>query len=200
DRHLRALDRLLRRVLSAGATRPQAHQRGLRARVPRRRSDRRSHDADARIPARPEDQRSDPDVSERHLHDRCEPRGPPGAVDTVRHRRRPAGGPAAGRAAARRSAASENRALVSEGDRLAPARSAGVRVRNDGMDWEVVIGLEIHTQLATASKIFSGASTEYGAPPNTQACLVDLGYPGVLPVLNGQAVAKGVQFGLRSEE
>ena len=50
--------------------------------------------------------------------------------------------------------------------------------------WEVVIGLEIHTQLATKSKIFSYASTAYGAEANTQACLVDLGYPGVLPVLN----------------
>jgi aspartyl-tRNA(Asn)/glutamyl-tRNA(Gln) amidotransferase subunit B len=64
------------------------------------------------------------------------------------------------------------------------------------MDWEVVIGLEIHTQLATASKIFSGASTAYGAPPNTQACLVDLGYPGVLPVLNREAVLMAVKFGL----
>src|SRR5210317_978373 len=62
--------------------------------------------------------------------------------------------------------------------------------------WEVVIGLEIHTQLATNSKIFSGASTAYGAEPNTQACLVDLGYPGQLPVLNAEAVAKAVKFGL----
>ncbi|HEU4619368.1 MAG TPA: Asp-tRNA(Asn)/Glu-tRNA(Gln) amidotransferase subunit GatB [Gammaproteobacteria bacterium] len=64
------------------------------------------------------------------------------------------------------------------------------------MDWEIVIGLEIHTQLATVSKIFSGASTAYGAPPNTQASLVDLGYPGVLPVLNGEAVVMAVKFGL----
>ena len=64
------------------------------------------------------------------------------------------------------------------------------------MDWEVVIGLEIHTQLATASKIFSGSSTRYGAPPNSQASLVDLGYPGVLPVLNAQAVHMAVKFGL----
>jgi aspartyl-tRNA(Asn)/glutamyl-tRNA(Gln) amidotransferase subunit B len=62
--------------------------------------------------------------------------------------------------------------------------------------WEVVIGLEIHTQLATASKIFSGASTEYGAEPNTQACLVDLGYPGVLPVLNEEVVRMACKFGL----
>ncbi|MDP2394091.1 MAG: Asp-tRNA(Asn)/Glu-tRNA(Gln) amidotransferase subunit GatB [Methylococcaceae bacterium] len=62
--------------------------------------------------------------------------------------------------------------------------------------WETVIGLEIHTQLATKSKIFSGASTAYGAEPNTQACAVDLGLPGVLPVLNEQAVRMAVTFGL----
>ena len=62
--------------------------------------------------------------------------------------------------------------------------------------WEVVIGLEIHTQLATDSKIFSGAPTEYGAEPNTQACLVDLGYPGVLPVLNEEVVRMATKFGL----
>jgi len=62
--------------------------------------------------------------------------------------------------------------------------------------WEAVIGLEIHTQLATVSKIFSGAATAYGAEPNTQACLVDLGYPGVLPVLNAEAVRMACKFGL----
>jgi len=62
--------------------------------------------------------------------------------------------------------------------------------------YEVVLGLEIHAQLATRSKIFSGASTSYGAAPNTQACLVDLGYPGVLPVLNGEAVRMAIRFGL----
>ena len=64
------------------------------------------------------------------------------------------------------------------------------------MEWETVIGLEIHTQLATASKIFSGASTTYGAEPNTQACAVDLGLPGVLPVLNAEAVRMAAKFGL----
>ncbi len=62
--------------------------------------------------------------------------------------------------------------------------------------WEVVIGLEIHAQLATKSKIFSGASTAYGAEPNTQACLIDLGYPGVLPVLNAAVVRMAAMFGL----
>ncbi len=64
------------------------------------------------------------------------------------------------------------------------------------MQWETVIGLEIHTQLATRSKIFSGASTTYGAEPNTQACAVDLGLPGVLPVLNGEVVRMAAMFGL----
>jgi len=64
------------------------------------------------------------------------------------------------------------------------------------MEWEVVIGLEIHAQLATKSKIFSGASTAYGAAPNTQACAVDLGLPGVLPVLNGEVVHMAAKFGL----
>ena len=63
------------------------------------------------------------------------------------------------------------------------------------MQWETVIGLEIHTQLATHSKIFSGASTTYGAEPNTQACLVSLGMPGVLPVLNKEAVRMAIMFG-----
>jgi aspartyl-tRNA(Asn)/glutamyl-tRNA(Gln) amidotransferase subunit B len=64
------------------------------------------------------------------------------------------------------------------------------------MDWEVVIGLEIHAQLSTKSKIFSGSSTRYGAQPNSQASLVDLGYPGVLPVLNEQVVDMAIRFGL----
>jgi len=64
------------------------------------------------------------------------------------------------------------------------------------MNWETVIGLEIHAQLATRSKIFSGSSTAFGAEPNTQANLVDLGYPGVLPVLNGEAVRMAIRFGV----
>src|SRR6185312_3990922 len=63
-------------------------------------------------------------------------------------------------------------------------------------EYETVIGLEIHAQLATKSKIFSGSATAYGAAPNAQANLVDLGYPGVLPVLNGEAVRMAVKFGL----
>lgn len=64
------------------------------------------------------------------------------------------------------------------------------------MEWEVVIGLEIHAQLATKSKIFSGSSTAYGAEANTQANAVDLGLPGVLPVFNEEALRMAVKFGL----
>jgi aspartyl-tRNA(Asn)/glutamyl-tRNA(Gln) amidotransferase subunit B len=64
------------------------------------------------------------------------------------------------------------------------------------MQWEVVIGLETHAQLSTASKMFSGASTAFGAPPNTQACAVDIALPGVLPVTNKGAVERAIRFGL----
>lgn len=64
------------------------------------------------------------------------------------------------------------------------------------MQWEIVIGLEVHTQLSTQSKIFSGASTAFGAAPNAEACAVDLALPGVLPVLNRGAVDRAIRFGL----
>jgi aspartyl-tRNA(Asn)/glutamyl-tRNA(Gln) amidotransferase subunit B len=64
------------------------------------------------------------------------------------------------------------------------------------MEWETVIGLEIHAQLATKTKIFSGASTAYGAEPNSQACAIDLGLPGVLPVLNREVARMAAMFGL----
>ena len=64
------------------------------------------------------------------------------------------------------------------------------------MDWEIVIGLETHAQLSTESKIFSGAATAFGAPPNTQACAVDVALPGVLPVLNVGAVERAIRFGI----
>jgi len=67
------------------------------------------------------------------------------------------------------------------------------------MQWETVIGLEIHAQLSTQSKIFSSASIAYGAEPNTQACALDLGMPGTLPVLNQEAVRLAVKFGLAIE-
>lgn len=64
------------------------------------------------------------------------------------------------------------------------------------MEWEIVIGLEVHVQLLTNSKIFSGAATAFGAEPNTQACAIDLGFPGVLPVLNKEVVTMAIKLGL----
>lgn len=64
------------------------------------------------------------------------------------------------------------------------------------MSWEIVIGLEVHVQLNTASKLFSGSKLSTGAEPNTQASLVDLGLPGTLPVVNREAVRKAALFGL----
>jgi aspartyl-tRNA(Asn)/glutamyl-tRNA(Gln) amidotransferase subunit B len=81
---------------------------------------------------------------------------------------------------------------------MAQGLPGGVQMSAGGLNsgWEIVIGLEIHAQLATKSKIFSGSSTAYGAEPNTQANLVDLGYPGVLPVLNKEVVRMATVFGL----
>lgn len=64
------------------------------------------------------------------------------------------------------------------------------------MNWETVIGLEVHVQLATQTKLFSGASTAFGAEPNTQACAIDLAMPGTLPVVNQQAIDYAIMFGL----
>src|SRR3990167_10944755 len=68
--------------------------------------------------------------------------------------------------------------------------------RESTMKYEPVIGIEVHVQLATHSKIFSGASTTFGAEPNTQACAVDLGLPGVLPVLNQETIKLAIRLGL----
>ena len=119
--------------------------------------------------------------------------GLPADVDSVRLRRRLAGRAADHRAALRRGEAAQRRARLSARDGVAQADSEG---STSDMNWETVIGLEIHAQLATRSKIFSSAPTAYGAAPNTQANLVDLGYPGVLPVLNREAVRMAVKFGL----
>src|SRR5579863_6472016 len=67
------------------------------------------------------------------------------------------------------------------------------------MEWETVIGLEVHAQLSTKSKIFSAASTAFGAEPNTQASAIDLGFPGVLPVLNAEVVTMAIKLSLGIE-
>lgn len=77
-----------------------------------------------------------------------------------------------------------------------PLRLSNQDKRTRMNQWEVVIGIETHAQPPTQSKIFSGASTAFGAEPNTQACAVDLALPGVLPVLNRGAVECAIKFGL----
>jgi aspartyl-tRNA(Asn)/glutamyl-tRNA(Gln) amidotransferase subunit B len=72
---------------------------------------------------------------------------------------------------------------------------SGINEQNES-GWEVTIGLEIHVQLSTQTKIFSGASTQFGSEPNTQACTIDLGFPGVLPTVNEEVYPKAVAFGL----
>src|SRR3977135_3201601 len=72
----------------------------------------------------------------------------------------------------------------------------GKLIKGQTGDWEVVIGLEVHAQVISKSKLFSGASTEFGAAPNSQVSLVDAAFPGMLPVLNAECVAQAVRTGL----
>ena len=69
-------------------------------------------------------------------------------------------------------------------------------IKGDTGDWEVVIGLEVHAQVISKSKLFSGASTDFGAEPNTQVSLIDAGMPGMLPVINAKCVEQAVRTGL----
>src|SRR5262249_40810864 len=135
------------------------------------------------------------DVPRGPLHDPREPRGLAGPVDSVWLRRQ---GTTRGNAGHlqlfRRGADARTRPSFPCRHGLAHAHAAGFR-----MNWEIVIGLETHAQLSTTSKIFSGASTAFGAPPNAQASAVDLALPGVLPVLNKGAVERAIRFGLAVE-
>src|SRR5256884_4135840 len=193
DRHLRAVGRILRCLLPEGAARAPAHQRRLHARLRQRGRAHGTDDADPGLCDRRQDLGPHYHVPERHLHHRRESGRAARGVDSVRFRAGLAGGPADRGPALQRSAGAERGARVSARHRLAHARAAGLRMSA----WETVIGLEIHAQLATRSKIFSGSATAYGAPPNAQASLVDLGYPDDLPVLNAEAVRMPVKSGLR---
>ncbi len=137
-------------------------------------------------------------VPQRHLHDRGEPRRAAGDVYSVRLRPGRAPGRAAGgRRLLRRSASAQRRAPLPTRHRLASAEAGrGERLRAATMEWETVIGLETHAQLSTRSKMFSGASTAFGAAPNTQVSAVDIALPGTLPVANRGAVERAIRFGL----
>src|SRR5699024_9720351 len=103
-----------------------------------------------------------------------------------------AGRLAAARPVVRRRPAAQYRSCLTAGNGLAHMAARGICT----MTWEAVIGLEVHIQLATQSKIFSAASIAYGAEPNAQACAVDIALPGVLPVINASVVRMAVMFGL----
>src|SRR6202453_1286238 len=78
----------------------------------------------------------------------------------------------------------------------APAQKKSKLVRGATGDWEVVIGMEVHAQVTSQSKLFSGASTEFGAEPNSQVSFIDAGMPGMLPVINVKCVEQAVRTGL----
>src|SRR6185295_12668630 len=191
---------LLRRLLPESPARAAVDQPGLQARFRRSRRAHGAHGAGCGFQHRRQGFGPDPDVSQRHLHDWCKSGGSSRHVHSLRIRARPARGPADLRTTLRGGEAAQRGACLPEGNRLAQAHSGrlpeGGAVVSNTSGWETVIGLEIHAQLATQSKIFSGSATAYGANPNSQANLVDLAYPGVLPVLNQEAVRMAVKFWL----
>src|SRR6185436_4056178 len=202
-RHVRALARLLRRVLPEGATGPPIDRRGFSSRVRELRRHHGTDRADDGLCDRRERRRSGADVPERHLHGLREPDRCACDVDPVRLRSQwPARRAATAGTLLRRGEAHRRRASLPASDRLAQTgpharRKYGLAApRGVAVSWEVVIGLETHAQLSTASKIFSGASTAFGAPPNSQASAVDLALPGTLTVLNRGAVERAIRFGL----
>src|SRR5204863_5884839 len=150
--------------------------------------------ADRGVQNRREGGRSRPDVPERHFYDRRQLDRRSRDLHSLRvHARGLADRIASTSASLRRSTPLRRRASLSASDRLAsPGAARGLTM----MKWEIVIGLETHAQLSTASKIFSGAATTFGAPPNAQASAVDIALPGVLPVVNQGAVERAIRFGL----
>src|SRR3989475_3781103 len=211
-RHLRALRRLLRRVLRPGAEGAHARAPRLRRRLRARGPDRRPHDAERGLQARREG-RSDRHVPQRRVHDPRRHVGGAGRLGALRlHRLRPADRPAAHRPGPRRGHRAARRARLRARYRLAHAPpGAGVNsgsasrrtpeepqatsVRGESK-WDVVIGLEVHAQLTTRTKMFCGCPTTFGAPPNTQTCPVCQGMPGTLPMVNRRAIEYGVPTAL----
>ena len=158
------------------------------------RLDLRPDGADHRVRARREDRRPGADVPRRHLHHPGAARRPAGAVV-------PCGFDAKGLPVGLQLMGkhfSESLLLgVAHATSRPPTGTGACRAGDAAMKgWEIVVGIETHTQLLTKSKMFSGASTAFGAPPNTQASAVDLALPGTLPVLNRAAVEHAIRFGL----
>src|SRR6185295_11442708 len=138
--------------------------------------------------------RSTRHVHERRVHDPGEHDGPARGIGAVRvQRRRPAHRPAADRANARRGHPAARRPRLRAGHALARAPSEPGMSTTTATAYETVIGLEVHAQLATRSKMFCGCATTFGAAPNSQTCPICQGMPGTLPVINRRAVEFAVR-------
>src|SRR4029079_18824583 len=190
-RHLRALGRLLRRVLRAGAAGADAHRAGARVRVREPRRARHADLADGRVPDRGPRRGPSCDVRVRPAHDPVLPGRAPRAQRPVRLLGRAPRRPAADRAAVQREQAVPrgSRARARARARPRPGEAAAV-------SWEPVIGLEIHVQLKTRTKMFCRCPVGFGAAENSQTCPVCLGFPGALPVPNRVAIEWVVKLGL----
>ena len=210
DRHLRPLRRLLRRLLRSGAADAHAHHPGLRAGLRPLRLPDLAHLAHGGLQDRGADRRPAGHVPVRPVHHPGQPGRPARHQPPGRLLGRAAGGPADHRAALLASGAAgrgpRRGAEAAGADRGRAARGGGADERGqrrgrrraghraDG--WEAVIGLEIHVQLSTRTKMFCGCEVTFGEPPNTHVCPVCLGHPGVLPVTNEKAVEYATRIAL----
>ena len=150
---------------------------------------------------RREDERSAGDVSQRRVRGARQPRRPAGDERSGRARRAGASArPAPDRPRARRAGRAQRRPRDRGARRLHPSRGEMVvsdyRIEGATGEWEVVIGLEVHAQVVSNAKLFSGASTTFGAEPNTQVSLVDAAMPGMLPVPNRECIRQAVRTGM----
>src|SRR3954452_12576852 len=189
DRHLRALERLLRRLLRSRPARAHEDLRGLRERVRAVRFRRHSDEPVGGVRAGLEDRRPPGDVPQRLLHGPDAARGDPGDLDSQRAERGPARGLPARRPGVQREPDLRSRPRARAGHRL---REPALHV----MNFEPVIGLEIHVQLDTRTKMFCACDLSFGDPPNTHTCPVCLGLPGALPVANERAIHYGLMIGM----
>ena len=183
---------LLRRLLRPGPAGAHADQPRLRRGLGAGRLRRHPDGADRRLRARREDGRPAGHVPQRRVHGADVARRHPGHLDPQRAERRAAGRLPARRPGVQRERAARRRARARAGDRLHRRTMDAGRMT----EYEPVIGLEIHVQLDTRTKMFCGCGLSFGEPPNTRTCPVCLGLPGTLPVVNAQAVHFALMMGL----
>src|SRR4051812_8630472 len=198
-RHVRAVERLLRRLLRPGPAGPHEDRRRLPRGVRARRLRRHADESRRRLRARLEDERPARHVPQRLLHRAVLARRHPRDLDPVRAERGPPGGVPARRAGLQREPGPRRGVRARAGDRLRQLRSARMSTTSEApanVTYEPVIGLEIHVQLSTRTKMFCGCELSFGEPPNTRTCEVCLGLPGALPVANAEAIHYGLMIGL----